>query len=436
MRFSYGEAGKEPQPYLTSPTFSGTNLVGGIAQGTGFTPTQGGVGGLFYTFTKPASDAEAGAHEGDGRRLRHRLLGRQGRLQRHVVQVADGRRHSRDADSAVDRLLQRGEERRQVRECGAELSLNLRPITRTNYQLGRSGMGWGKNQSLVKDIAGADFLYLGQAFIGNVAKVGYPLGVVRGYGWIRCGISSDARRYPFIDGVRARASRRARSSSTTARIAAPTPACRAVTTMLASIGDPNPKWTGNAHTSFKYGKMEFSGLVDVRKGGFIWNGTKGALWSYGTHKDTEGRAMCTGPPTRHCTGNNKTFGAKRLVPGSGHGSGRRYVDSDRRELVPRRYRARARSAAYDEPCIEDGGYVKLREISVAYTFDQAWVARSLGMSTHRPAHLGSQPQDVDEVHRSRSRDQRRWPVRASVGERTTSTCRSRVRSSSSSALNR
>ena len=55
LRVAYGEAGQEPQPYLTSATFSGTNLVGGIAQGTGFTPTQSGLGGLFYTFTKPAS---------------------------------------------------------------------------------------------------------------------------------------------------------------------------------------------------------------------------------------------------------------------------------------------------------------------------------------------------------------------------------------------
>ena len=55
VRLSYGEAGQEPQPYLTSPTYSGTNLVGGIAQGTGFTPTQSGLGGLFTNFTKPAS---------------------------------------------------------------------------------------------------------------------------------------------------------------------------------------------------------------------------------------------------------------------------------------------------------------------------------------------------------------------------------------------
>ena len=35
----------------------------------------------------------------------------------------------------------------------------------------------------------------------------------------------------------------------------------------------------------------------------------------------------------------------------------------------------------DEPCVEDGGYVKLRELSVAYSFDGPWVARLLGLTT-------------------------------------------------------
>ena len=32
-------------------------------------------------------------------------------------------------------------------------------------------------------------------------------------------------------------------------------------------------------------------------------------------------------------------------------------------------------------CLEDGSYTKLRELSVAYTFDQAWVAQRLGLSS-------------------------------------------------------
>jgi hypothetical protein len=35
----------------------------------------------------------------------------------------------------------------------------------------------------------------------------------------------------------------------------------------------------------------------------------------------------------------------------------------------------------DEPCVEDGGYVKLRELSVAYSFDGPWVTRYLGLTT-------------------------------------------------------
>ena len=35
----------------------------------------------------------------------------------------------------------------------------------------------------------------------------------------------------------------------------------------------------------------------------------------------------------------------------------------------------------DEPCIEDGGFVKLREVSVSYTLDAPWVQRAIGFSS-------------------------------------------------------
>ena len=45
-RASYGEAGQEPDPYLTSTIYSGATLIGGYTQGMGNTPGQGGFGGL------------------------------------------------------------------------------------------------------------------------------------------------------------------------------------------------------------------------------------------------------------------------------------------------------------------------------------------------------------------------------------------------------
>ena len=36
---------------------------------------------------------------------------------------------------------------------------------------------------------------------------------------------------------------------------------------------------------------------------------------------------------------------------------------------------------YDEACLDDDGYVKLREVSVTYTLDAPWVQSSLGLGS-------------------------------------------------------
>ena len=99
---------------------------------------------------------------------------------------------------------------------GTELSLNLRPITRANYAWD-IGIGWGRNTSNVDTLSGAQFLLTDNVLVKTVAQQGYPLGVIRSLGWVRCGISAEHA----IDGVdlrrRAPARRRARCTSTMAR---------------------------------------------------------------------------------------------------------------------------------------------------------------------------------------------------------------------------
>ena len=157
MRLSYGEAGQEPQPYLTSPTFSGTNLVGGIAQGTGFTPTQSGLGGLFTSFTKPASslkpertkELEGGFDVGfwgekaDFSATWYRSKTNDVIL---VLPVAPSTGYSSEAKNGG-----------VFSNSGTELSLNLRPITKANYAWDL-GIGWGQNKSNVDTLSGAQFL--------------------------------------------------------------------------------------------------------------------------------------------------------------------------------------------------------------------------------------------------------------------------------------
>jgi hypothetical protein len=221
-----------------------------------------------------------------------------------------------------------------------------------------------------------------------VAQVGYPLGVVRDQGWVRCGLSPNnvipgidlaavcagqPRGAIYIDGI---------DPSTGDPYCANQAGMPCGDDNIRVIADPNPKWTGNLRSSFRYKKATISGLLDIKRGGQLINGTRGALYSYGTHKDTEQRAVCTVQTDESvlCTGNEHAFGDPDFYPGPvvGPGAGTRIPIGEtwyRTGLGPCGF------ANYNEPCVEDAGYVKLREISVSYTFDNPWVGRALGLSS-------------------------------------------------------
>ena len=382
-RLSYGEAGQEPQPYLTSQTFSGTALTGTISQGTGLTPTQSGNGGLVATVTKPASslkpertrEFEGGfdiGFWGEKADLSATWYRAQTSDVILITPTPPSTGFSSEAKNAG-----------VFRNSGTELSLNLRPITRPTYSWD-VGMGWARNRSLAVSIAGAEFLPIDN-FSGhteNVAMVGQPLGVMRGLGWIRCGVSNYAD-YPNLNlaQVCAGAPKGALYIDDGTHCPNTQPDMPCADTRDRIIGDPNPKWTGNLHSSFRYKKIELSGLLDIKHGGDVINGTRGALLSYGTDIETASRATCTGPNNANCTGNLHAFGEANFYPGAvvGPGAGVKIP------IGENWYRTSGLAACpftnMDEPCVEDGGYVKLRELSVAYTFDGPWVARALGLTS-------------------------------------------------------
>ena len=129
--------------------------------------------------------------------------------------------------------------------------------------------------------------------------------------------------------------------------------------------DTTPKWTSSVSTSLRYKKWTVSGLLDIKHGGQIWNGTKGALHNFGTHKDTEirgdsvvfGQSYLPGPVGGPGAGTKVQIGQAWFT---GLGSGFGPVASQ---------------------FIEDGGFVKLREISVGYSLNGEWVDRLFGLSS-------------------------------------------------------
>jgi TonB-linked SusC/RagA family outer membrane protein len=132
---------------------------------------------------------------------------------------------------------------------------------------------------------------------------------------------------------------------------------------LRVTGAPDPRWTGSVRNTFSLGRsLRVSGLIDVSRGNQMLNGTRGALYSYGTHKDTE---------AWHGAGEDTIF------PGVGPGSG---------QTVRLNWRTWGELGMGNNfngptaPFIEDASYVKLRDISVSYTLDQPWL-QHLGFDT-------------------------------------------------------
>lgn len=56
-----------------------------------------------------------------------------------------------------------------------------------------------------------------------------------------------------------------------------------------NLGNVMPDWTMGINNNISWKGVSLSFLFDIKKGGKMWNGTKGAMYYFGTHKDTESR---------------------------------------------------------------------------------------------------------------------------------------------------
>jgi TonB-linked SusC/RagA family outer membrane protein len=56
-----------------------------------------------------------------------------------------------------------------------------------------------------------------------------------------------------------------------------------------NLGNVMPDWTMGINNTLTFRNISLSFLFDIKKGGVMWNGTKGAMYYFGTHIDTESR---------------------------------------------------------------------------------------------------------------------------------------------------
>lgn len=351
LRVAYGEAGIQPNPYSTLQTFSSGFSVGDGGWGDALFINQNGLGGLTQ----------------GGQRAQPNLGPERTKEFETGVDVGMFNNH---ADASITGYIDRTEgaifslplpsssgftsitaNAATIRNRGIEASFNFRPIMHQNLTW-ELGLNWSKNENRLVALSGQQFtdLATGGGFTGAVptAWYGASVGVLRGNDFARCGrgLIIDEVNIDQACGNAAKGSMYI--DSTGFPILDPTQRI---------ISDGNPKWLGSLHTSVTFRKLTVSGLLDVRHGGQTWDGTAGALYNFGAHKDTEIR------------GNSFVFG-KSWLPGpvGGPGAGKSVVLDQNWWL-----NLGGGFGPVGTQFVEDASFVKLREIGVSYSLDQPWI---------------------------------------------------------------
>ena len=239
---------------------------------------------------------------------------------------------------------------------GFEIKLDVNTI-RSDVFSWVASVNYARNKNEVTKLEGFSnsYITLTGAFVGiyNIAKEGKPLGTWLGGGYLRDAVGNivhsdptNAARYDNVLGQQYIKGAPLFSS------------------VPVELGKADPDWTGSLKNSFSFlnGDLNASILFDAAIGMKVWDGTRGALYNFGTHKDTEDRDQPwfndAGEPViwvgANATDTLRLYsGARKFAPGQ----------QLTKEVW---YRTYANGFNINEPHIEDGSYIKLREISLSY----------------------------------------------------------------------
>jgi TonB-linked SusC/RagA family outer membrane protein len=200
---------------------------------------------------------------------------------------------------------------------GIELLLTVVPVKTRDFNWSVT-MNFTRTRNKVLNLYG-DLQQLGNGFTSLI--VGQPYGIIYGTRYARNAqgkLLIDAGGLPYADDTQG------------------------------IIGNTNPDWTGGFSSNLRYKQFNLSFFFDVKKGGDIQNNVDGYGYFYGTPKVTENR----GP--RVVDGISATTGQPNTISVNGQA----YYQ---------------RINGITESVIQDGTYIKLRNVSVGYTVKPLWL---------------------------------------------------------------
>ncbi|MBI3792874.1 MAG: SusC/RagA family TonB-linked outer membrane protein [Gemmatimonadetes bacterium] len=383
LRGAYGQVGREPGAYQTLTLYG--NGGGAFAYGGGLTTaTQNGQSGLYagstlgFTGLGPeiTAETEFGADFG----LFNQRI--DGSITYYDAQTTDVILSlPLPGSTGFSAINKNGA---KIQNQGIELNLNGRVMERTNFRW-EMGVNFTRNRNLVKDVLGAEFVGIAGGFGASAAVANQPLGVFYQTDFVRCGYSNNIQPGSGVPNDDINAFCASKGAPNGALF---------IGKDGFPIADPQNRVTGDPNANYLLGlrnnitlfkKLNLSALVDVRNGAQNWNGTRGALQSFGKHLSTTPRATYNAG-TGLYTGNVRTFGVD-FFPGSTVYCGTVCGGPATQPSVSvgqNWWRDGIGGGVFAGPggqLVDNGAFTRIREISAAYTFDQPWVKKSLGLSS-------------------------------------------------------
>jgi TonB-linked SusC/RagA family outer membrane protein len=268
----------------------------------------------------------------------------------------------------ASKLLNAGE----ITNRGIELTLNTNPVKTQQFNWDLN-FNWSENKNKVTKLAnGVDKILIGGFTNGEIdAFAGKPFGQIYGSIYQRANPGSgDSKAIPSGELL-------INDDPNDPGFGMPI-----VSQTNAIIGDINPDWQGSVINNLAYKGLSLNFQIDIRKGGDIWNGTRGAMGYFGTSKETESRdqSKVFSGLSGHLNANGdivhfNSSGQEVAGPGT----------ANTQSVKLSQYYWQNIGSSFigpSEPDVEDGSFVKLRQVSLTYSVPKSIIKsfRTLSVS--------------------------------------------------------
>ncbi len=217
---------------------------------------------------------------------------------------------------------------------GVDFDLNYDVFRKKDLTLSLN-FNLNRNRSLVTDLAGATAVQVGgiSGYMTINALEGQPVGVFMGGHYARDDRGTkifDANGFPTVNAANAK------------------------------IGDPNPDWRGGFGANLSYKSFSLELLFETFQGGDFFEGTRGVMYSHGTHEDV-GKEVTLTKDLKNFKGAVIPAGTTVRGNVADLGAGEVLLDESYYTTLGGGF------SGLKEQFVVDGSWTRLRELSLGYT---------------------------------------------------------------------